>query len=212
LLMLSMVGMIGGVIYANRTVPESLLNVGQVDASVIPRKASATEQYEAARWAPLDEQEEHWKAVLQHFPLDSVPAQEKNKTLLAHREAKARLAELYLTQDRFTEALNIFNEFAGYEALAEDFRVTGFAGQAIVFHNRPASEFDNGAVEKTEKIRAAIAEVGSRQNLLNRFMNSRFEEAKLGVDDSETQPGNDIQDTRDERRRWFRILRPSVPG
>ena len=69
--------MIGGVIVANQTVPESLLSVGTVDASEIPRKASASEQYEAARFAPTDLEEEYWNSVLQYFPFDSVPAQDK---------------------------------------------------------------------------------------------------------------------------------------
>lgn len=209
LALLSIAGVIGGVVFANQTIPESLLSIGTVDASEIPRKASAGEQYEAARWAPTDVREEYWKSVLQHFPLDGVPDKDQNKTQLAHRKAKARLAELYLTQARFDEALEIFNEFIGYEVLAEDFRVTGYAGQAIVFHNRAASDFANGMVEKTDRIREAITSVGSKQNLLNEFMNSLFEGAKQSVD-SESQPDDEIQDTRGENRRLIQFVRPPV--
>ena len=154
MMLLAMIGVMGGVIYANRTVPESILNVGPLDASEIPRKETAIEQYEAARWAPIDDEEEYLKSVLQHFPLESVPAKEKNKTQLVHRKTKARLAELYLTQDRFSDALEIFNEFAGYESLEERFRITGFAGQAIVFHNQPANAFKTGQRRKPRKFAA----------------------------------------------------------
>lgn len=205
LILLSVLGTIGGVLAANRTVPDSLLNVGQVNASEIPRLANATEQYEAARWAPRDKQEEYWKSVIQHFPLAQVPSQEKNKTQLAQRKAKARLAELYLTQERYNEALTVFNEFAGYEALAKGFRITGFAGQAIVFHHLPPSQFAGGSIEKTEKTRAAIANVGADQNLLNQFMSIRFEEAKQAVD-TDADPGFDIQDTRADEGDVFRFF------
>lgn len=209
MIVLAIAGITGGVMYADRTAPDSLLNVSDVDVSAIPKKSNATEQYEAARWAPLDEQEEHWKAVLQHFPLDDVPFAEKNKTQLAHRKAKARLGELFLAQERFTEALDIYNEFVDFEVLAEDFRITGFAGQAIVYHNQPFSDFPNGESEKTEKIRAAVAKVGTNEKLLNQFMSSRFEAAKKSVD-SETQPGDPIEDTRRESNRYFWMLRPFV--
>lgn len=188
---LSIGGLAAGAMYATQTPPEKLLNVQQIDTSDIPRMATVSEQYVEAqlaryRYGP-DVEEQFWIAVEKYFP------EEQHSTRLVVRNSKARLGEFYLSQNRFEDALVVYKEMAGYEELAENFRVIGFAGQAIVYDNMTAEQFEGQSEERLAKIKTAIGEVGSQVDLLNDFMRTRFLSAKNRID-AAPEPQDDLQD------------------
>ena len=119
--------------------------------------------------------------MIEYFPLDPSDAA-SNTVSLYHRRAKARLAELYLTEERWNQAQKYFDEFTTYDEMAEEFRVMGFAGLAYVNFRRDPAEFVGGNEEREELIRQAVGEVVEKEGLLNRFMRSRFEEVVFSID------------------------------
>lgn len=173
--LLGICGAIGGVYVADSTPYTSVLDVDDVDTQLIPRKKSVEEQFEAARWAPLSQQEKYWLAVIDYFPLDEASQQNQKKTLLHHRYAKERLAELYLTQSRYDDAMPIFEEFTGYEDLEENLQVSGWAGIAIVLNALRAEEFSGTDFMHQQKLNEAISKVQWRDEKLNEFMKERFD-------------------------------------
>ena len=177
--LLGVVGAFAGVYFADNVQYRSILDVDDIETQLIPRKKSVQEQYEAARWAPPMQQEKYLSAVIDYFPLDNVSEQSEQEALLHHRYAKARLAELYLTQDRYDEAMPIFEEFTGYEDLEERLQVTGWAGIAIVLDALRAEEFSGTDFQRQTDLNEAIRKVGERENLLNDFMKERFESSNF---------------------------------
>ena len=168
-------GAIGGTYVADTAPYQSILDVNDVSAQLIPRKKTVEEQFEAARWAPLNQKEKHWLAVIEHFPIDEASPQNQKNTLLHHRYAKERLAELYLALDRYSDAMPIFEEFTDYEDLAEKLQVSGWAGIAIVLDALRAEEFSGTDFMRQQDLNEAIGHVRWRDELLNDFMKERFD-------------------------------------
>ena len=92
----------------------------------------------------------------------------------SHRLAKEKLAELYLAQDRYTDAIPIFEEFTGYKDLDERLQVCGWAGIAIVLDAIRAEEFSGTEFLRQQELHEAIGKVRWREELLNDFMKERF--------------------------------------
>ena len=168
-------GAVGGAYFADYSDYRSILDADDIDTQLIPRRKTVQEQYEAARWAPPMQQEKHWMAVLDYFPLDQVEEQSEQETRLHHRYAKARLAEFYIAQDRYAEAMPIFEEFTGYEDLEERLQVTGWAGIAIVLDALRAEQFSGTDFERQTDLNEAIRKVSGREDLLNQFMRERYD-------------------------------------
>ena len=169
-------GAFGGVYFADTTQQQSILDVDDIKTQVIPRKKTVQEQFEAAIWAPILQQEKYWLAVIEHFPLDQASEQSEQKTRLRHhRWAKIRLAELYLTQDRFEDALPIFEEFTNAEDLEEQLQVTGWAGIAIVLDAVRAQQSSGTDFQLQADLNEAIRKVLGREDDLSDFMRSRFD-------------------------------------
>lgn len=188
LLLLCIVGMAGGWVLATQTVPPALLNVEQIAQSDVPKMKTAEQQYTAAQMAS-DRfskvlQEKYWLAVEQNFPIAEAPINTKNKRELIVRRSKERLAEFYMKDGQWDNALSVFNEFVQYdELLGKEFRDIGYAGQAVVFDEMPVEGFEGGEEERAAKIRTAIGNVKTTSSL-NSLMKSLFEKVKKKVDRS----------------------------
>ena len=188
LLLLCIVGMAGGWVLATQTAPPALLNVEQIAQSDVPKMKTAEQQYTAAQMAS-DRfskvlQEKYWLAVEQNFPIAEAPVNAKNKRELIVRRSKERLAEFYMKDGKWDNALSVFNEFVQYdELLGKEFRDIGYAGQAVVFDEMPVEGFEGGEEERAAKIRTAIGNVKTTSSL-NSLMKSLFEKVKKKVDRS----------------------------
>jgi hypothetical protein len=180
--------MAGGWVLATQTAPPALLNVEQIAQSDVPKMKTAEQQYTAAQMAS-DRfskvlQEKYWLAVEQNFPIAEAPINTKNKRELIVRRSKERLAEFYMKDGQWDNALSVFNEFVQYdELLGKEFRDIGYAGQAVVFDEMPVEGFEGGEEERAAKIRTAIGNVKTTSSL-NSLMKSLFEKVKKKVDRS----------------------------
>ena len=112
---------------------------------------------------------------MEYFPVDQADPENEKRTLLYHRYAKQRLSELYLSQDRYDDALALFEEFTGYEDLEEPLQVTGYAGIAIVLDAMRAEDFSGTDFERQQELTEAVNRVLDREDMLNQFMQERFE-------------------------------------
>lgn len=181
---LSLVALMGGWILATQTAPPNLLNVDQINVSEVPLMDTVQSQYQAARYQVRPElQEKYLLAVETYFPPAEAKRGEENRTLLTVRHSQARLAELYLSEDRLDEALMIYDGFVEIDdELAHEFRMAGYAGQAIVFDRQKPDVFDGGNVERLARIREAVGEVGENTDALNNWMLTRFLDVKNRLD------------------------------
>ena len=171
-------GAAGGMYGAEATPYHSILDVDDINAQLIPKKASVQEQYEACRWVPLAQQEKHLLAVIEYFPLAEASQQNQRKTEQHHHLAKERLAEFYLAQQRYDEAMPIFEEFTGYEDLEVRLQVTGWAGIAIVLDALRAEEFSGPDFQREAELREAIGRVVVQdgwEKMLTEPIKERFE-------------------------------------
>ena len=170
---LSLAGFFGGMFYANQTPPESLLNVSEVQPEAIPKKASAREQYDFARFSASSKdkrkQEIYYKAVGLHFPPVSGAPPE---TVLINRNAQTRLSEIYLDTNRPQDALDIFESFVQFERpMGDDFITIGYAGIAIVFDSLLTGDEVNDQAAM-DRIREAIGKVEKLDALNSRYRKS----------------------------------------
>ncbi|MFT5304255.1 MAG: serine/threonine protein kinase, partial [Mariniblastus sp.] len=149
---LCLAGLLGGWGLAMQTTPAKLLDVDNVTINEIPRMATVAEQYSEAQFAGYsfgkDIEEKYFLAVEEYFPPSAAPANQRNTTKEIVRKSKARLAELYLAQNQLPEALQIYEQFTGYEEMAGDFRATGYAGKAVVFDAMNPNRFPGKEPEK----------------------------------------------------------------
>jgi serine/threonine-protein kinase len=166
----------GGAFFATAQPYQSLLNIDNFDDQKIPKKQTVQDQYEAARRVPLlNQKEKYFLSVMEYFPVDQADPENEKRTLLYHRYAKQRLSELYLSQDRYDDALALFEEFTGYEDLEEPLQVTGYAGIAIVLDAMRAEDFSGTDFERQQELTEAVNRVLDREDMLNQFMQERFE-------------------------------------
>ena len=215
LLLLCIVGMAGGWALATQTAPPALLNEQLIAQSDVPKMKTAEQQYTAAQMAS-DRfskvlQEKYWLAVEQNFPIAEAPVNAKNKRELIVRRSKERLAEFYMKDGKWDNALSVFNEFVQYdELLGKEFRDIGYAGQAVVFDEMPVEGFEGGEEERAAKIRTAIGNVKTTSSL-NSLMKSLFEKVKKKVDRSlDSFEDLDIpSEIKNDSSRFLRFLRVS---
>ena len=98
-----------------------LINASVQDEETIPRQDTAESQW---LYALIRNNEAAWQSVPQYFPND------KSYT----RRAKQSLALLYLQEYDYRRAMELFDEFAGYNDAEVQFQAFGLAGQAIVLN------------------------------------------------------------------------------
>jgi serine/threonine-protein kinase len=182
---ISILSLILGVLVGNRTIPKFPLDVDASSAVKIPKQPTIEKQYEAAYWGTYalgasddPKRVEFWQAVLDYFPLEQASSDNLNQTRLYYLRAKARLGEVFLSQKKLDQALVIYESLEGSAETFEHFRVMGTAGKAIAYDRLPPEWFQNGAVEKQQKIRDCVTKVGSRSELLNQYMREAFEDIR----------------------------------
>ncbi len=115
-----------GIAYLTR--PKPLLSAAASNSLQVPKLQSAKLQYYDAFFSPS---EEAWKAVAKYFP----PTANIDNQLWSRR-ASRRLGEYYLNQGDLENALATYKSLSGLEETAQEFRVGGLAGEAIVFDRR----------------------------------------------------------------------------
>ncbi len=132
----------------------------------VPKQKSVQEQYRYASWAQT---EESWHSVTRYFPVKGeLSSGERSQRLLYSRLAKQRLAEYYLQTGNYDAAMEIFDEFANFEATAVKFRAFGIAGQAVVYWNRGEEKL----------MRQKLDEVYNHRNSLSQYMRQMIEQLK----------------------------------
>ncbi len=100
-----------------------LINASVHDEETIPRQDTAESQW---LYAFIRNTEAAWESVPHYFPDD------KSYT----RRAKQSLALLYLQEYDYRRAMELFDEFAGYNDAEVQFKAFGLAGQAIVLNRQ----------------------------------------------------------------------------
>ena len=183
------VGWYGGTWMANRSIPNNPLKIEkQIEVepeTSIEKLSSVDRQYESTYWQTFDmptskalpKQEAYWKSVIEFFPLESDDAY--NKTKLYHQRAMARLGEIYLTQQRFDEAFQIYDKLSLSGDLDRQFQVIGAVGKAVILNARSPEDFAGGREEQEASIRKSLSEVGEDGDLLNPFMSLRYDQLQI---------------------------------
>jgi len=118
-----------GAAYLSR--PKPLLTAAAPKTLGVPKLENAKEQFWNAFFTPS---EEAWKAVPKYFP----PAKDTDNQLWC-RLANRRLGEFYINNAEFEKALRTYHELATLESTAQEFRVSGLAGEAVAYDrmNKP---------------------------------------------------------------------------
>ncbi|MFM7117413.1 MAG: serine/threonine-protein kinase [Planctomycetota bacterium] len=130
LLGLCLLGLAAGVAFARLNPPFDPFSTEYKPEQRIAREKDVVEQYRAAYWG---RDPEFFEAVMSYFPLEQASADSRNKTLLYHRFAKQRLAEIYLAgaEPRLDKAFTYFNDLYLCDDQPE-FQAAGAAGLAII--------------------------------------------------------------------------------
>ena len=166
------------------TLPDPL-SVEEVAESKIPREDSVEAQLEAAYWGTYSlrrhedaqKREDYWRAVIDYFPLDKAGGDHRNVTELVHLRALARLGDLYLEQEEYEKAKQVFKQLTEVDdRLSSHYRLMGFAGLAAVYDDTPLEEFPGGIDERDNMVRQALGEIRGRYELLNASMREKAEE------------------------------------
>lgn len=130
LLGLSLLGLVAGITWARLNPPFDPFSKEYQPVQRIARERDVVEQYRAAYWG---RDPEYFEAVMTYFPLDQASPDARNRTLLYHRFAKQRLAEIYLAgaEPRLDKAFTYFNDLYLCDDQPE-FQAAGAAGLAII--------------------------------------------------------------------------------
>jgi len=182
---LALAGAIGGIAVARQTAPDPLLSVSAEELTLpkVSRLGSSTEQLkEAEVWPGIlkKDPEPYYQAVLDYWPLDVEPESD-GMTLFNNRLAKERLSEIFIEANRDGEASEIFEQFVGFDDLAEEFKAVGIVGQAIVLDRMELADFadrypeDSGRSpeefkkSQQQKVGEAIIKLRGKEELLDDF-------------------------------------------
>lgn len=161
------------------------LSVEKIAESRIPREESVDAQLEAAYWGTYSlrkndddkKREDYWRAVIDYFPLMQAEEDQRNVTELVHCRALTRLGELYLEQQEYEKAKQVFEELTQLDdRLSSHYRLMGFAGLAAVYDETPLDEFPGGIDERDNMVRQTLGEIRNDYGLLNAFMREKAEE------------------------------------
>jgi len=133
-----------------------LLDVPKGSVPAVPDRGSAALQY---TYATLLETEAAFNSVAKYYPADK-----KWGPL-----AREQLAELYLRQDDFPAALQIFQEFTGSDKIEAGQRAFGFAGECVVYSLQHKQEESGQAAANLEKLAGGL-EPDKLERLLDRQM------------------------------------------
>jgi len=123
------------------TKPKPLLPEGKEKTVHVKRFENVQKQYEFAQLTTGEDKEDAWKAVPVYFP--RVVNGERNAVNLHYsRLAMRGLAKFYVSNHRLSEALKLYSELANVEDAEADLKLSGVAGEAIVYHRFMQNEHD----------------------------------------------------------------------
>ncbi len=180
---LSLAGLIAGLVVARQTAPEPLLAVStdELEVPKVPQLGSSTEQFkEAEVWPGIlkNDPEPYYQAVLDYWPPES-ESENVGMTLFNRRMALERLSEIYVEANRDDQAMKIFDQFAEFDNLAEEFKAVGIVGQAIVIDRMEPADFaarfasgensDDLTKVQQQKVGEAIVRLRGKEELLDDF-------------------------------------------
>jgi eukaryotic-like serine/threonine-protein kinase len=139
---LIVMGLLAGGALAWMTLPPSPLPAVSSGGDLKARHMTTVrQQYDLARMAAHDK-EDHWKAVATYFP-PSQSSENKHYARLASRS----LANLYVAERRLSEALKLYQELANLPDTEADVRLSGIAGEMVVYHRYMQTEQDRQVLE-----------------------------------------------------------------
>jgi serine/threonine-protein kinase len=188
LVLASLASLLIGTLAGMQAVPEFPLNIEQSGHSPngpnrIPKKKTIAEQYESAYWGTYalssvndPRRADYWVAVLDNFPIENASGEYLYK--MYYRRAQERLGEVYLSQEKLDEALEIYDTFENNVELSEYFNVVGSAGKAIAYDLMSSENFPGKEIEQEQKVRECLSRIGSRTDLLNKFMREMIAEIR----------------------------------
>ena len=134
LLILFVLGVSGGVVYALNNPPDKLLAATPPITDAIERKSNAKEQYRYARWQRT---EKAWLAVIEFFDPKETGTDENGEPVdngFYVRQAQENLGRYYLDQYQLEKAEEVYAELAALEKSHKRQKAVGYAGLAIVNH------------------------------------------------------------------------------
>lgn len=171
-LALAILGSLVGVAWAWYSPVADPLALIASSQSSVPKKESAEAQYRAAQWVGFPE---FYEAVLDYFPAEKAPVEQRNSTLLFNRLAIQRLAEYHLQRLEVDSAFARFQQLASVDETATEFRAAGYAGLAII-HDYYGNELD---------ARVYFLQAYQHYSLLNEYLKSRLDELieQFGAED-----------------------------
>lgn len=178
LTLLGTIGLASGVFYTFQTPPSSILDIGEVPE--FTKRSSAKEQFDQARLELLKvdgNYEYQLDKMIELWNPESVSKEEFHTTRFFFRRAKCDLAEIYLKKGRDSDALTTFQEFIEYEDLAEEFKVAGYAGAAIIYDRMNPDAFSGGDEERQKMVSDLMAKASSKiekLDLYHRELKSQF--------------------------------------
>jgi len=154
---------------ARMNAPEDLLRYDRSQIPAIKRQETPRDQYDYAGFTPLNI-ERAYKAVLQYFPPEESP-----ENAYYGRLARMRLFELYLEQNRLTEAYREASRLAAAEPTETEARAYGIAGQVLVLQRQG----------KTEQVEELSADLFSIAGEVPGSMRRRLSEAGFNLGSGE---------------------------
>jgi serine/threonine-protein kinase len=134
----------------------------------------------AASIADPDRRIEAWESVITYFEQPEYEAQ--------HRTAKQHLARLYLVNNRYDDALRIFEEFAGLSELEKELKSFGLAGKYIVLSNQGKRQEAQQVFDDWFPLRRDLSD-----NVLQQLMAERLDAIKRDADQELRQSIEDVQ-------------------
>ena len=146
LLILFVLGVSGGVVYALNNPPAKLLSATPPISDAIERKSNAKEQYRYARWQRT---EKAWLAVIEFFDPKETGTDENGEPVdngFYVRQAQENLGRYYLDQYQLEKAEEVYAELAALEKKHKRQKAVGYAGLAIVNHLMGVDEETEGMI------------------------------------------------------------------
>src|SRR5262249_24337492 len=141
---LVLLGLLGGGALAWVTRPKRIIDPPPQGKSNIKRMKTAKEQYDLARLM-IHDREQSWLAVKEYFPPEKGP-----ENLLYSRLANRGLANHYVADRRYSDALSLYEKLASLPDSEADLQLSGIAGEAVVYHHLLQTEKDPQAREVLE--------------------------------------------------------------
>jgi len=167
----------GGMAWVMRPAPLLVATANAGDLKV-KRMPTVREQYELARLATHDK-EDAWQAVETFFPVGK-SAENRRYALLAKRGR----ANLYVSERRLPEALKLYGQLANVEDTEADVRLSGIAGEAVVYYRFMQNEQDRQVLDwLDDQVIDRLRPIWDETNLDARIGSFLAKEVRLLIDD-----------------------------